>query len=119
MIFLGVFIYIQAQQTFIIKHAFLKEETDLVSTCDEIVCISLNKHKMWQDMTDLTASKCTWIYMGLFSSMADSMIAFLTNTGNYIYLQSVVLPASLPKNICLHVESNAQKNVDNDTTVNA
>lgn len=47
--FQAVFIYISAQQTFIIKHAFLEEETDLVSTCDEIVCISLDKHKIWFD----------------------------------------------------------------------
>lgn len=48
------FVYISAQQTFIIKHAFLKEETDLVSACDEIVCISLDKHKIRHDVTELT-----------------------------------------------------------------
>ncbi len=47
-------------QTFIIKHSFLKEETDLVSTGDEIVCISLDKHQIW---SWLDCFNCFWTYM--------------------------------------------------------
>ncbi len=65
-------------QTFIIKHSFLKEETDLVSTGHEIVCISLNKHQIWSWFDCFNYFWMDMDLQGTFSSY--------DRVCNYIYL---------------------------------